>query len=77
MKLWFETHSTSVHNERGIASGHIDFPLPSKGQLEAQISRQFCFPTPGSRHVVVKQSRTKLRAFTAPSHSCVDIAEYT
>src|SRR4028118_1414005 len=35
MKLWFETHSTSVDNERGIASGHLDPPLSAKGRLQA------------------------------------------
>lgn len=35
MKLWFETHSTSVDNERGVASGHLDIPLSEKGRLQA------------------------------------------
>jgi broad specificity phosphatase PhoE len=35
MKLWFETHSTSIHNEQGIASGHLDPPLSEKGCLQA------------------------------------------
>jgi broad specificity phosphatase PhoE len=35
MKLWFETHSTSIDNERGIASGHLDVPLSGKGRLQA------------------------------------------
>ena len=35
MKLWFETHSTSVDNEAGIASGHLDTPLSQQGRLQA------------------------------------------
>ena len=35
MKLWFETHSTSVDNERGIASGHLDPPLSQLGHMQA------------------------------------------
>lgn len=35
MKLWFETHSTSVDNERGVASGHLDAPLSETGRLQA------------------------------------------
>ena len=35
MKLWFETHSTSVDNERGIASGHRDVPLSQRGLIQA------------------------------------------
>lgn len=35
MKLWFETHSTSDDNERGVASGHLDVPLSERGRLQA------------------------------------------
>ena len=35
MKLWFETHSTSVDNEAGVASGHLDSPLSENGCLQA------------------------------------------
>jgi broad specificity phosphatase PhoE len=35
MKLWFETHSTSIDNERRIASGHLDAPLSEKGRIQA------------------------------------------
>ena len=35
MKLWFETHSTSVDNERGVASGHLDVPLSETGRAQA------------------------------------------
>lgn len=35
VQLWFETHSTSVDNERGVASGHMDAPLSGTGRLQA------------------------------------------
>ena len=33
--IWFETHSTSIDNEAGIASGHSDPPLSLRGQHQA------------------------------------------
>jgi broad specificity phosphatase PhoE len=36
VKLWFETHATSVDNERGIASGHIDAALSATGERQAR-----------------------------------------
>lgn len=36
MKIIFESHSTSIDNEGGIASGHFDPPLSQKGILQAQ-----------------------------------------
>lgn len=35
MELWYETHSTSADNERGIASGHLDTPLSGLGRTQA------------------------------------------
>ncbi len=35
MELWFEAHSTSVDNERGVASGHLDTPLSEAGRAQA------------------------------------------
>lgn len=35
MQLWFETHSTSLDNERGVASGHLDTPLSELGRAQA------------------------------------------
>jgi broad specificity phosphatase PhoE len=35
VKLWFETHSTSIDNERGVASGHLDVPLSELGRRQA------------------------------------------
>jgi broad specificity phosphatase PhoE len=35
MKLWFETHATSVDNERGVASGHLDVGLSEAGRQQA------------------------------------------
>jgi broad specificity phosphatase PhoE len=35
MKLWFETHSTSLDNERGVASGHLDVELSETGRKQA------------------------------------------
>lgn len=35
MELWFETHSTSQDNERGVASGHLDTPLSESGRVQA------------------------------------------
>jgi broad specificity phosphatase PhoE len=35
MKLWFETHATSIDNERGVASGHRDAPLSELGRRQA------------------------------------------
>ncbi len=35
MELWYETHSTSVDNEQGIASGHLDTPLSGLGRQQA------------------------------------------
>jgi broad specificity phosphatase PhoE len=34
--LWFETHATSVDNERGIASGHLDAVLSELGREQAR-----------------------------------------
>lgn len=36
MTIIFESHSTSVDNELGIASGHLNSPLSEKGILQAQ-----------------------------------------
>jgi alpha-ribazole phosphatase/probable phosphoglycerate mutase len=42
MKLWFEAHSTSIDNERGIASGHRDAPLSGAGCLQAaELGRRY------------------------------------
>lgn len=35
MEVWFETHSTSVDNERGAASGHLDPGLSEAGRAQA------------------------------------------
>jgi 2,3-bisphosphoglycerate-dependent phosphoglycerate mutase len=35
MKLWFETHSTSLDNEIGFASGHSDVSLSQTGLRQA------------------------------------------
>jgi broad specificity phosphatase PhoE len=35
MKLYFETHSTSVDNELGRASGHLDVDLSETGRVQA------------------------------------------
>ena len=35
MQLWFETHATSIDNERSVASGHGDPPLSALGQVQA------------------------------------------
>jgi alpha-ribazole phosphatase/probable phosphoglycerate mutase len=35
MKLWYETHSTSTDNERGIMSGHLDVDLSETGRAQA------------------------------------------
>ena len=34
--VFFETHSTSIDNEAGIASGHRDVPLSSTGRRQAE-----------------------------------------
>lgn len=34
--IFFETHSTSEDNEKGIASGHLDPPLSERGRKEAE-----------------------------------------
>lgn len=34
--ILFESHATSFDNERGIASGHINTPLSSKGSSQAR-----------------------------------------
>jgi broad specificity phosphatase PhoE len=34
-EIIYETHATSEHNERGIASGHLDPPLSAKGGVQA------------------------------------------
>lgn len=36
MKLWFKTHSTTIDNERGIASRHLDAPLSPLGEIGVQ-----------------------------------------
>jgi 2,3-bisphosphoglycerate-dependent phosphoglycerate mutase len=35
VKLWFETHATSLDNERGLASGHFDVDLSGTGLRQA------------------------------------------
>jgi broad specificity phosphatase PhoE len=35
LRITFETHSTSVDNEAGIASGHYDAPLSATGKQQA------------------------------------------
>jgi 2,3-bisphosphoglycerate-dependent phosphoglycerate mutase len=35
MEIVFETHSTSLHNEIGVASGHADVDLSPRGEGEA------------------------------------------
>jgi broad specificity phosphatase PhoE len=35
VKLYFETHSTSIDNQRGVASGHKDVPLSQAGRRQA------------------------------------------
>jgi broad specificity phosphatase PhoE len=37
MKITFETHSTSVDNERGVASGHLDPELSEEGRRQAAV----------------------------------------
>ena len=34
--LWYETHSTSVDNKDGIASGHSDAALSIRGERQAR-----------------------------------------
>jgi broad specificity phosphatase PhoE len=36
MQIVFETHSTSVDNEAGLASGHFDVDLSPRGEREAE-----------------------------------------
>lgn len=36
VELVFETHSTSVDNENGLASGHYDVPLSALGERQAE-----------------------------------------
>lgn len=36
MTIWFETHSTSVDNELGLASGHFDVELSEIGRMQAR-----------------------------------------
>lgn len=35
IEIVFETHSTSVDNEAGVASGHMDAPLSAVGEVQA------------------------------------------
>lgn len=34
--IWFESHATSLDNERGLASGHIDAELSDLGRRQAE-----------------------------------------
>lgn len=36
LHIVFESHSTSIDNEKGIASGYLDSPLSEKGRKQAQ-----------------------------------------